>query len=191
NALDRYPEALSAFDRAEASLPGQVEVWLGRGRAFYELERYDEALAAYKKGLTVKPHLAETLADCGKIYVRLGQLDKALSAYDRALAVKPDLKCAKGDRLHVKLQLSDWNNLDAEISDVVACVRAQKTPTARLSFSPCPPRPRISSSAPNNVLPINPHFRRCGAAKNTPMTAFTARIDNDSCCRVNFFNPAN
>jgi len=30
--------------------------------------------------------------------------------------------------------LSDWNNLDAEISDVVACVRAQKTPTAPFEF---------------------------------------------------------
>ena len=71
---------------------------------------------AYKKALSSTPNLAETLADRGKIYVRLGQLDKALIAYDRALAIEPDLKYAKGDRLHVKLQLSDWNNVDAEIS---------------------------------------------------------------------------
>ena len=134
NALDRYHEALSAFDRAEASMPGQVAVWLRRGRAFHELDRYDEALAAYKKALSSKPNLAETLADCGKIYVRLGQPDKALIAYDRALAIEPDLKYAKGDRLHVKLQLSDWNNLDAEISEVVACVRVQKPPMAPFEF---------------------------------------------------------
>ena len=52
----------------------------------------------------------------------------------RALAIEPDLKYAKGDRLHVKLQLSDWNNLDAEISEVVACVRVQKPPTAPFEF---------------------------------------------------------
>ena len=52
----------------------------------------------------------------------------------RALAIEPDLKYAKGDRLHVNLQLSDWNNLDAEISEVVACVRVQKPPTAPFEF---------------------------------------------------------
>jgi protein O-GlcNAc transferase len=134
NALERYREALGAFDRAAALTPSLLEVWLGRGRAFHELERYDEALAAYKKALTLKPDLAETLADCGKLYVRLGQLDKALIAYDRALAFKPDIKYTKGDRLHLKLQLSDWTNLDAEMSDVVASVRARQTPTAPFEF---------------------------------------------------------
>jgi tetratricopeptide (TPR) repeat protein len=78
NALERYPEALNAFDRAAASTPNLVEVWLGRGKAFYGLNRYDEALVAYKKALTLKPNLAETLADYGKIYD------------NRGLALKPD-----------------------------------------------------------------------------------------------------
>ena len=134
NELGRYREALSAFDRAAASVPNLVEHWLGRGRALNELNRYGEALAAYQKALSLNPNLAETLADCGKIYAQLGQFDNALNAYDRALALKPEVKCAKGDRLQVKLQLSDWNNLDAEISDIMAAVKAHKTPTAPFEF---------------------------------------------------------
>jgi protein O-GlcNAc transferase len=133
NELGHYHEALSAFDRAAAS-ESNFEAWLGRGRALHGLNRYDGALAAYKKALAINPNLPETLADCGKVYIQLGQFDKALGAYDRALALKPDLKCAKGDRLQIKLQLSDWTNLSAEISDITAAVRAHETPTAPYEF---------------------------------------------------------
>jgi len=134
NALERYHEALIAFERTGSSTANSVDAWLGRGSALYALNRYQEALAAFKKALTLEPGLAQTLADCGKIYTQLGQLDKALRAYDRALALKPDVRCARGDRLHVKLQLSDWTNLDRDISDVVACVRAQNSATAPFEF---------------------------------------------------------
>jgi protein O-GlcNAc transferase len=146
-------------------VPNLVEASLGRGFSFYKLNRYDEALAAYNKALTLKPDLAETLADCGLVYVQLRQFDKALSAYDRALALKPDLKGAKGDRLHAKLHLSDWTNLNAEISDLVAAVRAHETPTAPFEFL------SVSLSAADQLLcakqcmanlPAYPVMRRNG-----------------------------
>ena len=144
--LRRYREALSAFDRAGASMPNLVEAWLGRGSAFYELNRYGEALAAYSKALTLKPNLPEALRNCGNVYVQLKELDKAVRAYDRALAIKPDFKLTKGGRLHVKLQLSDWTNLNAEISDVIASVRAHETPIAPFEFL------AVSSSPADQLL---------------------------------------
>jgi protein O-GlcNAc transferase len=134
NALGRYAEALNAFDRTGPFATSQIEVHIGRGAAFSGLNRYEEALAAYKRALTLKPHHAEILADCGRIYIQLRQFEKALGAYDRVLAIREDMKCAKGDRLYVKLQLSDWTNLNAEISDVIASVRADQTPTAPFEF---------------------------------------------------------
>ncbi len=50
--------------------------------------------------------------------------DEALAAYERAVAVKPDLKYAKGDRLHVKLTLSDWTDLDKEAP--ILCRKCEK-----------------------------------------------------------------
>jgi len=144
--LRRYREALSAFDRAGASMPNLVEAWLGRGSALYELNRYGEALAAYSKALTLKPNLPEALRNCGNVYVQLKELDKAVRAYDRALAIKPDFKLTKGGRLHVKLQLSDWTNLNAEISDVIASVRAHETPIAPFEFL------AVSSSPADQLL---------------------------------------
>jgi protein O-GlcNAc transferase len=134
NALGRYAEALSAFDRIGSFATSRIEVHIGRGAAFYGLNRYEEALAAYKRALTLKPDHAEILANCGRIYIQFRQFEKALGAYDHVLALREDIKCAKGDRLYVKLQLSDWINLNAEISDVIASVRADQTPTAPFEF---------------------------------------------------------
>jgi protein O-GlcNAc transferase len=145
NALGRYPEALSAFDRAAPLAANRIEVHIGHGVAFHGLNRHQEALAAYKRALTLKPDLSEILADCGRIYIQLRQFEKAPAAYDRVLALKEDIKYAKGDRLYVKLQLSDWTNLDAEISDVIASVRADQTPTAPFEFL-------VVSSSPEDQL---------------------------------------
>src|SRR5262249_21952296 len=50
------------------------------------------------------------------------------------LALKSDVRFVKGDRLHIKLQLSDWTNLDAEVSDLIAAVRAHEAATPPYEF---------------------------------------------------------
>src|SRR5262249_46076775 len=89
---------------------------------------------------------------------------------------KPDLKCAKGDRLYVKLQLNDWNNLDAEISDVVACVRAQKTPTAPFEFLAMSSSPEDQLICTKQCLADQPSLPALWRGEKTPMTAFASAI---------------
>lgn len=92
------------------------------------------------------PNLVEVWLGRGSAYVALGQLDKALGAYDRALTIKPDLKRTRGGRLHIKLQLGDWTNLNAEISKIIASVRADETPIAPFEFL------AVSSSPADQLL---------------------------------------
>jgi protein O-GlcNAc transferase len=178
NALGRYPEALSAFDRVGSLVTDRVEVHIGRGAAFHGLNRHEEALAAYKTALTLQPDLAEILADCGRIYTQLGQLDKALNAYDRALALNEDVKYAKGDRLYVKLQLSDWTKLDAEISAVIASVRTLQTPTAPLEFL-------AVSSSPEDQLQAT---KRCIANLTSLPAVWRGEIYAHDRIRVGYFS---
>ncbi|MGN6748733.1 MAG: tetratricopeptide repeat protein [Xanthobacteraceae bacterium] len=146
NALRRYHEALNACDRALASDPGLTAAWLGRGFALIELRRHHEALHAFDRAASSMPNLVEAWLGRSSAYVELGQLDKALSACDRALAIKPDLQRTRGGRLHIKLQLSDWTNVNSEISDIIASVRANETPIAPFEFL------AISSSPADQLL---------------------------------------
>ena len=130
NVFKRCKEALSAFDRAESASPNLAEAWLGRGNSLCQLNRYQDSLIAYEKALTLNRRLAEAWSGSGNSLVQLKDHDKALAAFDRALSLKPDLKYAKGDWVHAKSQVSDWTNLEAAISELVAAVQASQAATA-------------------------------------------------------------
>jgi protein O-GlcNAc transferase len=134
NLIKRPNEALIAFDRAQALIANLAEAWLGRGNSFCALNRYDDALIAYDKALALNSNLAKAWLGRGDVYVLRKEPEKALASYDRALALESDLNYAKGDWLHVKLQLGDWSNLDAEIFELVSEVRSKKPATAPFQF---------------------------------------------------------
>ncbi|MFZ0148288.1 MAG: tetratricopeptide repeat protein [Xanthobacteraceae bacterium] len=126
--------ALSAFERALALDPNLSEAWIGRGNILLQLQKYDNALAAYDRALALNANFAEAWLGRADVFVHLNQPDKALAAFDRALALKPDREFAKGGRLHAKLALSDWTNLEAEVADIVAAVKAGKLAASPFHF---------------------------------------------------------
>ncbi|MGN6748734.1 MAG: tetratricopeptide repeat protein [Xanthobacteraceae bacterium] len=138
NQLKRLQEALAAFDQALKLSPDVAEAWFGCGNSFHGTAQFDRALAAYQRALAINPNFAEAWVGIGNTFVLSKQPEKALAAYDEALRLKSDLKYIKGGRLHVKLQLSDWENLELEISDVLSAVRAREpaiAPSALVSLS--------------------------------------------------------
>ena len=145
NLLKRPREALAAFDRAAAINSRSAEIWLGRGNALCELKRFGDATAAYEKAQALNPELAEAFVGCGNVFVQLKDPAKAGIAYARGLALNPRVKYLMGDHVHVKLQLSDWTNLSAETSELVAAVRAAEPATAPFQFL------AISSSAADQL----------------------------------------
>src|SRR5262249_37373728 len=124
--LRQYDSALALYDKALALKPDLVEAWLGRGDACCELKRFDEAFAAYDKAVLRKPDRAEVWFRYGDAYTELKQYENAFATYERALSLKPDLKYAEGARLHAKMHLCDWANIDTEILHVLSEVRDQK-----------------------------------------------------------------
>jgi protein O-GlcNAc transferase len=128
-----HQEALSAFDQALSLDPKIAEAWIGRGNIFLQLHQCDKALAAYDRALALNANFAEAWFGRGDVFVHLNQPDKALFAFDRALALKQDI-FAKGGRLNAKLSLSNWTNLEAEVSDLVGTVRAGKLATSPFHF---------------------------------------------------------
>jgi len=118
-----FDEALAAFDKALALQPGLAEAWLGRGNVYIQLKQYSNASAAYEEALSSKTDLAQAWLGRGNADTQLKQYDKALIAYDRALSLEPNLKYAAFNRLHVKQQLCDWTNIEAEIGKVLSAIR--------------------------------------------------------------------
>lgn len=124
--LKRFDDAFADYDRALSFKPGLVGAWLGRGVAYTALKRYDEAFAAYDRALRLSPKQAEAWAGRGNLHSELGQHDDALIAYERALSLKADLNHTAGFRVHTKMRLCNWTNIEADFDHILALIRDQK-----------------------------------------------------------------
>ena len=112
--LGRSAEALASFDRALALAPVHVTALFNRANALRHLKRHDEALASYDRVLALKPDHAEAHDGRGVLLQELRRYPEAFAAYDEAYRLDPGLKYVQGRRLHVKMAMCDWSNLDAE-----------------------------------------------------------------------------
>jgi protein O-GlcNAc transferase len=77
----------------------------------------------------------------GNVFCNLKRYDEALAAYDKALSIKPDLEGVEGCRLHMKMRVCNWVQLDKEIGDLTTSVRAAKAtcePFTLLSLTDLP-----------------------------------------------------
>src|SRR5262249_31035201 len=124
--LKRYDDALAAFDKALLIKPDFENVWLGRGNVFHELGRHDDALAAFGKALAIKPDLETAWLGRGNVLYDLKRYDESLAAYGEALSIAPDLEGVEGSRLHAKMHLCNWEQLDQDIDHLTSSVRAGK-----------------------------------------------------------------
>ena len=123
--LGRSAEALLSFDRALALTPLHVSALFNRAHALRHLKRHDEALASYDRVLALKPDHAEAHDGRGVLLQELRRYPEALAAYDTAYRLDPNLKYVQGRRLHVKMAMCDWSNLDAERAELAALAEAR------------------------------------------------------------------
>ncbi|HLO48483.1 MAG TPA: tetratricopeptide repeat-containing serine protease family protein [Kamptonema sp.] len=105
--LERFEEALLAFDRAIKIKPDFYPAWYGRGNVLSSMERYQEAIAAYNRATEIKPDFYLVWRDRGALLAFLKQDREALASFDKAIQFKPDDYVAwyiRGDLLAGNLQ---------------------------------------------------------------------------------------
>lgn len=116
--LKRYPEALECFDKAIALNPANAFAHYNRGLLFQDAKRYTEALASYDKAAELAPNDADIYNNRGVIFVELRRFDEAAANITKALALRPDYPYLKGLLLHLKMQLCDWQDINAMFETV-------------------------------------------------------------------------
>ena len=124
----RFNEALASFDQALTRKPDYSDAFNNRGIALAELKQFDAAVASFNRAIALKLDYAEAYHNRGNALRDLQQHETALQSYDRAIALKPDFAFLYGMRLHTKMHLCDWRDVDAEFTQLAARIeRSQKT----------------------------------------------------------------
>ena len=121
--LHRLDEALASFDRAIALKPNLAEAYCNRGSTLRDLSRYNEAFADFQKTLALKSDSATAWCGLGSIFNTHQRYDAAYDAYSKALALNPDQERAIAPRIHAKMQLCDWTDLENDFAQALAALR--------------------------------------------------------------------
>jgi tetratricopeptide (TPR) repeat protein len=90
HGLNRFTEAVSAFDRALALRPNYAEAHYNRGNALYALKRHEEALASVDAALALRLDYVEALTNRGAVLHALDRDEEALASLDRVIALEPN-----------------------------------------------------------------------------------------------------
>jgi predicted O-linked N-acetylglucosamine transferase (SPINDLY family) len=134
--LGRFDEALVDYDRAIALSANIADAHLGRGNALKELNRHDAALPAYDRALSINAQLAKAWFGRGNVLAEMQRHEEALLAREKAFALMPNLEYAEGGRIHSKLHLCDWTNLEEEVAHLLNAVRQEKSACLPFMFLP-------------------------------------------------------
>ncbi len=83
--LERYEEAITAYNRVIQEIPESGDTYKQKGDALYHLDRYNEALAAYEQAISLNYLNAFTFTQKGDSHYQLKQYQEALTAYEMAI----------------------------------------------------------------------------------------------------------
>lgn len=126
NDLSDYMAALADFDRALGLNPRYAAAHFNRSKSLAELGRNDEALIACDAALALQPEMAEAWFGRGFIFAKLRRPADAVTAYQRARTLNPELPLLKGNLLHQKMLVCDWDGIEDLIAEIEVDLAAGK-----------------------------------------------------------------
>lgn len=139
--LRRYAEALASYEQALAGRPDYAEAYNNLGIALGELTQYSAAIENFGRAIALRPDHADAYYNRGNTLRDLRRYDQALTSYDLALLLDPRYAYLYGLRLHLKMLLCDWRDLDAELSELAA--RIERNEKATIPFAVLPVTDRL------------------------------------------------
>jgi protein O-GlcNAc transferase len=115
--------AAASYERALALRRDWPEAHNNIANALKEQGRIAEAVEHYQQALALSPDIPEVHCNLGNALAESGRAEAAIAAFARALALKPDYPLALVQRAHLKAELCDWRDAEAEGAQVPEIMR--------------------------------------------------------------------
>ena len=116
--MRNHGRAIKLISRAIEINPNNAKAHFNLGLAWFELRQHIEAIASYDKAITIKPDYAVAHYNRGLSLNELKRHQAALDSYSKAIAIDPNYEYLHGTRLFTKMQICDWRDVDAQLSEL-------------------------------------------------------------------------
>jgi len=124
HALHYLDAAVASYDKAIALKTDYAEAYSNRGIALQELGQLDAAVASYDQAIALKPDYADAYVNRGVALSDLKRPAAAAASYGKAFELDPHHAFLSGALLHVKMQMCEWQNFDADSEALQARIAA-------------------------------------------------------------------
>ena len=90
-SLQKYDDAIAAYDESIKIAPDNIWLWNNRGEAYTGMMDYDKAIADFKRAIQLDPNRSFVpWNNLGKAYYQQKEYSEAIAAYNNALTIRPD-----------------------------------------------------------------------------------------------------
>jgi len=101
--LGNYEDAVEAYERSLAILPGNYDGQLGLGLSYARLGRLQEAGKAYAEAVRLRPEVARPRYELGMTHFKLGRKDEAVTQFRKVVELEPNGELGEQSRIYLKL----------------------------------------------------------------------------------------
>ncbi len=108
SALQRYPEAITNYDKALSLNPRAVDYLINKGIAMEKFNQPYSALALYKKAMLIEPDNGLASYNFSLLSSQLNTQETAIEAFDQVIAKDSTLAFAYTERGSSKLKTGDY-----------------------------------------------------------------------------------
>jgi predicted O-linked N-acetylglucosamine transferase (SPINDLY family) len=116
-------EAVVNFKRAAELNPQSPEVFYNLGKVYDTLKEYTEAIRLYDIAIKLCPDFAQAHFNKATALADLGLHELAIVEYKYAQKLMPDMELLKGNLIHAKMKICDWENIKNNIRELNEAVK--------------------------------------------------------------------
>lgn len=124
--LKRYDAAMASFDAALRYASEYAEAHYNRGVTLAALECFSDAVAGFDLALQFAPDFADALVARGNALRELKRHTEAVRDFDKAMRIDHDIPFLFGTRLHTRMQIADWRDVDTDITALTTRIRRRE-----------------------------------------------------------------
>ncbi|WP_013324863.1 serine/threonine-protein kinase [Gloeothece verrucosa] len=107
--LQRYEDALQAYDTSLNINPNNANAWQGKGDTLQALKRYQQALDSYDEAIQIQPDSWQAWMGRGKVLEKLGRNLEAINSYEKVIIFKDNSWEAWSNLGELKVKLAQYS----------------------------------------------------------------------------------
>ena len=121
--LKDHEESIINYNKAIKLNPDNFVAYNNLGSTYKEINQNENAISNYNKAIQIKPDYYIAYNNLGNLFQEIKLYEDAVKNYEKVIELKPDYKYAIGKLIHARMRISDWQNYEEQLNNLVYSIK--------------------------------------------------------------------